>query len=63
MLFNEGEKMVTKKTKNILFWVGVGIVILTHLYMLVAGLPQSQMVGHALLYLVAAGLLVYGRKA
>ena len=63
MLFNEGEKMVTKKTKNILFWVGVGIVILTHLYMLVAGLPQSQMVGHALLNLVAAGLLVYGRKA
>ncbi len=55
--------MVNKKTKNILFWVGAGIVILTHVYMLVAGLPQSQMMGHAILNLVAAGLIVYGRKA
>ena len=55
--------MVNKKTKNIVFWVGVGIVVATHLYMLVAGLPQSQMMGHAILNLVAAGLVVYGRKA
>ena len=46
-----------------MFWIGVGIVILTHLYMVIAGLPQSQMMGHALLNLVAAGLVVYGRKA
>ena len=55
--------MVTKKVKNILFWVGVGIVALTHLYMLLAGLPSSMVMGHAVLNLVAAGLLIYGRKA
>ena len=59
----EGETMVAKKTKNIVFWVGVGIVVATHIYMLIAGLPQSQMMGHALLNLVAVGLIVYGRKA
>ncbi len=55
--------MVTKKVKNILFWVGVGIVVLTHLYMLVAGLPSSMMMGHAVLNLVAAGLIMFGRKS
>ena len=55
--------MVTKKVKNILFWVGVGIVALTHLYMLLAGLPSSMMMAHALLNLVAVGLIMFGRKA
>ncbi len=52
--------MVNKKTKNMLFWVGIAIVVLTHLYMLIAGLPTSMMMGHALLNIVAAGLIVFG---
>ena len=41
--------------------VGYATVVLTHLYMLGYGLPPSQMVGHALLNLIAAGLLYYGQ--
>ncbi len=54
--------MVSKKTKSMLFWIGVAIVVLTHVYMLFGGLPASMMMGHALLNIVAAGLIVYGRK-
>ncbi len=41
------------------FWVGAVIVIATHIYMLVAGLPASQMMAHAILNLVAAALMVF----
>jgi len=47
------------KSSKWTFWVGVLIVIATHIYMLLAGLPQSQMAAHAVLNLVAAGLLLY----
>lgn len=48
--------------KNLLFWTGFAIVLVSHIYMLVAGLPASMMMGHALLNIVASGLIVYGKK-
>ncbi|MCE9585744.1 hypothetical protein K8R04_00285 [Candidatus Uhrbacteria bacterium] len=42
------------------FWVGAVIVVATHIYMLVAGLPASQMMGHAILNLVAGALVIFG---
>jgi hypothetical protein len=42
------------------FWIGAVIVVVTHIYMLVAGLPASQMIGHAILNLVAAALVIFG---
>ena len=53
--------MVKKKIKNIFFWIGVGIVILTHIYMLVAGLSSSQVAAHSVANIIAAGLIIYGR--
>lgn len=41
------------------FWIGALIVVATHIYMLIAGLPQSQMVAHAILNLVAAALVIF----
>ncbi len=40
--------------------LGYAIVVLTHVYMLVMGLPTTQMTAHAALNLVAAGLFWYG---
>ncbi len=45
--------------KKYLLWIGVAIVVLTHVYMLVAGLPADQMMAHAILNLVAAALIGY----
>lgn len=42
------------------FGVGVALVILTHIYMLVASLPPSQMMAHAILNLIAAVLIILG---
>lgn len=42
------------------FWLGALIVVLTHIYMLVAGLPVSMMMGHAILNLIAGALLIFG---
>lgn len=44
------------------FAIGLLIVIGTHIYMLVAGLPASQMMPHAVLNLVAAVLMIWGWK-
>ncbi len=41
------------------FWIGVAIVLATHVYMLLAGLPASQMTVHAILNLVAAALMIF----
>jgi len=41
--------------------LGYAVVVLTHVYMLGWGLPASQVMGHAVLNLVAAGLLYYGQ--
>ena len=42
------------------FWIGLVIVVATHLYMLTLGLPASQMMGHAILNLIAAALIGFG---
>ena len=49
------------KMKDVSFWIGIAIVIATHIYMLVAGLPQDQMMPHAILNLIAGGLVLGGR--
>ena len=49
-----------------LYIIGLLIVIATHIYMFVSGLPAEQMSAHAILNIVAAILLVAGwltRKA
>ena len=48
-----------KSLKKGAFWAGWAVVLLTHVYMLAFGLPEGQMVAHAVLNLVAAALLVY----
>ncbi len=42
------------------YYIGLAIVIATHVYMLIAGLPTNQMTGHAVLNLVAAVLIAFG---
>ena len=41
------------------FWGGMVIVVLSHVYMLFAGLPPNQVVPHSILNLVGAGLFAY----
>jgi len=53
------ESASTWKTYS--YWIGILIVLGTHVYMLGFGLPESQMLGHAILNLVAGGLLLAGR--
>lgn len=43
-----------------LYGAGLLIVVATHVYMLVAGLPEDQMMPHAVLNLVAGALLAAG---
>lgn len=43
-----------------LYGIGILIVVGSHIYMLVAGLPDDQIVPHSLVNLVAATLLVFG---
>ena len=42
------------------YYIGLAIVFATHLYMLAAGLPANMIMGHAILNLVAAGLVAFG---
>lgn len=47
------------------YWIGITIVLGTHLYMLGFGLPVEQVFTHSILNLAAGGLLAYswfGRK-
>jgi hypothetical protein len=43
-----------------LYLAGLAVVLVTHIYMLTVGLPPEQMIGHAVLNLIAAVLLVSG---
>jgi len=43
-----------------LYGIGLLIVVGSHIYMLVAGLPEDQMIPHAIVNLVAAALLAFG---
>jgi len=49
-----------KQTNTWLFGIGVAIVILSHLYMLLYGMPVNMVAAHAWLNLVAAALLIIG---
>ena len=49
----------TEKSTIWAFWVALAIVIGTHVYMIGFGLPANQMVPHAIINLVAGGLLLY----
>jgi len=40
--------------------IGLLVVLVTHIYMLVAGMPPEMMMGHAAINLVAAVLLAWG---
>lgn len=42
------------------YGIGIFLVVATHVYMLVAGLPANQMMGHAIINLVAAVFIGYG---
>ena len=44
---------------KVAFWLGIAIVVASHIYMLVAGLPEAQMMGHAVLNLVAAAFILF----
>ncbi|MBT4539347.1 hypothetical protein HOI26_02350 [Candidatus Woesearchaeota archaeon] len=48
------------KLKTSSFWIGVAIVVLTHVYMLFAGLTPGQVIPHSIFNLVAVALIVYG---
>lgn len=41
------------------YYIGILIVVGTHIYMLMGGLPENQMMGHAWANLVASGLIAY----
>lgn len=43
-----------------MFWIGAFLVIATHIYMLVAGLPVSQMMGHAIINIIAGVMMIIG---
>ena len=51
-------KSVTK-VKSWFYWAGILIVVASHVYMLVYGLAENQITGHAIANLVAAGLIGY----
>lgn len=50
------------KAGRSLFWTGLAIVTVTHVYMVIAGLPQSAMLPHAVLNLLAATFIFGGWK-
>lgn len=41
--------------KKILFWLGMLIVVGSHIYILAAGLPADQVLAHSIANFVAAG--------
>lgn len=46
------------KVSSLAYYLALLIAIGSHIYMLVAGLPESQMMAHAVLNLVAAALFM-----
>ena len=39
------------------YWVGILIIVISHIFMLIQGLPEEQFVSHAILNLVAVLLI------
>ena len=52
--------MNTSSLASYAFWLGLALVVATHIYMLTMGLPAAQMMAHAILNLVAAALMTFG---
>jgi hypothetical protein len=51
------------ETKKIFIYIGLSIVIITHIAMIVNVIPMSTMLDkktHAVVNLIAAGLIIYG---
>lgn len=51
---------------NWAFWTGVFIVVVTHIGMILNVIPMASMLSktsHAIVNLIAAGLIVYSRRA
>ncbi|MCX6714234.1 MAG: hypothetical protein NTX72_00265 [Candidatus Uhrbacteria bacterium] len=46
--------------KRIAFWIGIIIVVGSHISMLVMGMPAAQVIPHAVINIVAAGLMIFG---
>ena len=49
--------------KKYSFWIGMFILVVTHVYMLFVGLSADQMVTHAVLNLIAGFFLAYSHYA
>lgn len=49
--------------KKYAFYIGLFILVVTHIYMLIVGLPANQIVSHSVLNLIAGGLLTYSHYA
>ena len=49
--------MKDEKLKKWFFWIGILIVVFSHIYILTSGLPADQITTHAVVNLVAASLI------
>jgi hypothetical protein len=54
-------KRFVKRNSKIIYIVGIGIVVVTHIGILAQGLPQEALGGHAALNLFAVLLIVVSR--
>lgn len=50
------------KLQNTLLVIGLVIIFATHLYMLIFSLPASQMMGHAILNIIAGICIILSRR-
>ena len=53
--------MVKKKTKKIMRGIALTVIIASHGWMLFVGLPESQIIGHAIVNLIAGGWLLFNK--
>lgn len=44
---------------KVMFWLGIAIVVATHVYMLMSGMPENMINGHAILNLIASALILF----
>ncbi|MBS3076516.1 hypothetical protein J4481_02120 [Candidatus Pacearchaeota archaeon] len=51
-------KKLRRKLASVGVWFGLAIVIFTHVYVLAVGLPQEMVRTHAILNLIAGGLML-----
>jgi hypothetical protein len=46
--------------KQISFWIGIIIVVGTHISMMTSGMPVAMVIPHSVINIVAAGLIIFG---